>query len=95
MSKQHDYRAYAAELIDLASRANSTSHKGRLLAMAEAWLQLADRAPRVLGQQTAKLRDFPPPEDQAQMGLARRGLTRRAACPAGYWRQRIRGATEC
>jgi hypothetical protein len=28
MSKQHDYRAYAAELIDLASRAKSTSHKG-------------------------------------------------------------------
>jgi hypothetical protein len=38
MAKEDDYRSYAAETIDLASRANSTSDKGRLLAMAEAWL---------------------------------------------------------
>jgi hypothetical protein len=58
MSKQDDYRAYAAELLDLASRAASTSDKGRLLAVAEAWLDLADRVHRVLCQQTEKLGHF-------------------------------------
>jgi hypothetical protein len=44
MSKQDDYRRYAAETLDLASRASSTADKGRLLARAEAWLDLARRA---------------------------------------------------
>src|SRR3984893_9779377 len=53
MAKEDDYRRYAAETIDLASRANSTSDKGRLLAMAEAWLDLADRAHRLASPSVA------------------------------------------
>jgi hypothetical protein len=48
VAKEDDYRRYAAETVDLASRANSTSDKGRLLAMAEACLDLADRAHRLV-----------------------------------------------
>ena len=40
MSKRDDYTAYAAELLDLASRAASTSDKGRLLAIAEGLVEL-------------------------------------------------------
>jgi hypothetical protein len=40
MSKRDDYTAYAAELLDLASRVASTSDKGRLLAIAEGLVEL-------------------------------------------------------
>jgi hypothetical protein len=40
MSKRDDYTAYAAELLDLASRVESTSDKGRLLAIAEGLVEL-------------------------------------------------------
>jgi hypothetical protein len=46
VTKEEKYRRYAAELVDLASRAESNQQKRRLLAMAEAWLDLADRARR-------------------------------------------------
>jgi hypothetical protein len=46
-SKEDSYRAHAAQLVDLASRAATTSDKGRLLAIAEAWLDLADRVRRI------------------------------------------------
>ena len=45
MSKDDDYRDYAARTMDLAQRASSPADKGRLLMMAEAWLDLADRVP--------------------------------------------------
>jgi hypothetical protein len=44
MSKQDEYRKHAADTVGLASRAGSANDKGRLLALAEAWLDLADRA---------------------------------------------------
>jgi hypothetical protein len=44
---------------DLASRANSTSDKGRLLAMAEAWLDLADRAHRLARHHVGRLKEHP------------------------------------
>jgi len=59
MAKEDDYRSYAAETIDLASRANSTSDKGRLLAMAEAWLDLADRAHRLARHHVGRLKEYP------------------------------------
>lgn len=59
MAKEDDYRRYAAETIDLASRANSTSDKGRLLAMAEAWLDLADRAHRLARHHVGRLKEYP------------------------------------
>ena len=45
--KEGDYRQSATEAVNLAHRAASTTDKRRLLAMAEAWLDLADRAHRV------------------------------------------------
>ncbi len=47
MSKEDDHRKYAAYALDLASRTSSDTNKLRLLVMAEAWLDLANRARRV------------------------------------------------
>jgi len=44
MTKEDDYRNNAAEMIQLAQRASLNTDKRRLLNMAEAWLDLADRA---------------------------------------------------
>jgi hypothetical protein len=37
------YRKYAANSFDLASRQSDSADQSRLLSMAEAWLDLADR----------------------------------------------------
>jgi hypothetical protein len=47
VAKVDDYRKNAAETVQLAQRAATISDKGRLLKLAEAWLDLADRARRV------------------------------------------------
>jgi len=47
MTKVEHYRRNAAETVQLAQRAATTSDKGRLLNLAEAWLDLADRKRRV------------------------------------------------
>jgi hypothetical protein len=44
MKREDDYRAKAVASLHRAVRARSIADKGRLLAMAEAWLELADRA---------------------------------------------------
>jgi hypothetical protein len=44
MNKQDDYRRNAADTMQLAQRASSSEDKGRRLKLAEAWLDLADRA---------------------------------------------------
>jgi hypothetical protein len=44
MNKADDYRRNAADTMQLAQRASSSEDKGRLLKLAEAWLDLADRA---------------------------------------------------
>lgn len=44
MHLANEYRMCAAEMIKLASRQADCTYKGRLLRMAEAWLDLADRA---------------------------------------------------
>ncbi len=41
MSQEDDYRLFAADLVRLAQRASAAADKGRLLALAEAWLDLA------------------------------------------------------
>jgi hypothetical protein len=46
MTKKREYRAYAAACVDLANEATSDGDKKHLLAMAEAWLGLADRVQR-------------------------------------------------
>jgi hypothetical protein len=45
MSKEDDYRHNAAETLELANKSTSAD-KGRLLRLAEKWLDLADRAHR-------------------------------------------------
>jgi hypothetical protein len=44
MSKECEYRAYAGSCVDLANKATNDGDKKHLLAMAEAWLDLIDRA---------------------------------------------------
>jgi hypothetical protein len=44
MSKEDAYWQNAAHSIQLAQRATSTADKGRLLTLAQLWLQLAKRA---------------------------------------------------
>jgi len=46
MTKEREYRAYAGACVDLANKATSDEDKKHLLAMAEAWLGLADRIQR-------------------------------------------------
>jgi hypothetical protein len=46
MSNEAEYRRNAAETVQLAHRAPSVADQSRLLALAEAWLDLADRASR-------------------------------------------------
>ena len=43
MNKEDDYRRNAADTVRLAQHASSSEDKGRLLKLAEAWLDLADR----------------------------------------------------
>jgi hypothetical protein len=44
--KEHDYRHNAAETLELANKASTSANKGRLVRLAEKWLDLADRAHR-------------------------------------------------
>jgi hypothetical protein len=46
MTKEREYRAYAGTCIDLANKAANDEDKKHHLAMAEAWLGLADRIQR-------------------------------------------------
>jgi len=48
MSKEADYRNNAAEMVQLAQRASLSADKRRLLDMADAWLDLADRAHKAM-----------------------------------------------
>jgi hypothetical protein len=47
MTKETDFRQNAADTMKLAQSASSTADKGRLLKLAEAWLDLADRSRRI------------------------------------------------
>jgi hypothetical protein len=59
MNREEDYRRSAAESVGLAHRAARTEDRSRLLAMAEAWLDLADRAHRMTKQRVRKVREHP------------------------------------
>jgi hypothetical protein len=50
MTKEREYRAYARTCVDLANKASNDEDKKHLLAMAEAWLGLADRAQRPVAE---------------------------------------------
>jgi len=45
--------------VDLAQRASSNTDKGKLLEMAQAWLDLADRAHKVAKSHVRKLAEHP------------------------------------
>jgi hypothetical protein len=60
MSKEDEYRRHAAKSLDLANRATSRSDKTRLLLMADAWLDLADRAHKVARRQVQKVGELHP-----------------------------------
>jgi hypothetical protein len=49
MTKEHEYHAYAAACVKLANKATKEDDKKHLLAVAEAWLVLADRIKRPVG----------------------------------------------
>jgi len=59
MTKEDDYRQNAAQTIELASRAENRADKGHLLALAEKWLDLADRAHRLTKRFGVKHRNHP------------------------------------
>jgi hypothetical protein len=46
-NKEGEYRRNAAATVDLAHRACSTADKSRRLALAEAWLKLAEHAHQI------------------------------------------------
>ena len=46
MSKEEEYRDYALTMLDLAKRQPESAEKSRLMTLAEAWLDLAERAAR-------------------------------------------------
>ena len=53
MTKEREYRAYAGTCVDLANKATNDEDKKHLLAMAEAWLGLADRIQRPVAEPEA------------------------------------------
>jgi hypothetical protein len=60
MSKADDYRCHAADTLDLAQRASSTADRVRLLIMADAWLDLSDRAHKLAGRKVEQVRELHP-----------------------------------
>ena len=55
MTKEREYRAYAGACVDLANKATNDKDKKHLLAIAEAWLGLADRIQRPVPEPDAGL----------------------------------------
>ena len=59
MSKEEDYRGFAARCLDLAKRSKETAEKLHLLAMAEAWLNLADKIARLVTRPKVRAGEHP------------------------------------
>ena len=53
MGLEAEYRKHAADSLDLANRQTTSADKGRLLLMAEAWLDMADRIAKRLKRRAA------------------------------------------
>ena len=60
MTKEDDYRRNAAETLKLASRAASSGDKGRLLSLAEKWLDLAERTRDLARRRAGRVRVLHP-----------------------------------
>jgi hypothetical protein len=59
MTLEDDYRKYGAKTVELANRASTTRDKGRLLNLAERWLDLADRAHVIARRFGPAMREHP------------------------------------
>jgi hypothetical protein len=59
VDKKRQYRHFAAASLDLAKHARDEADKARLLAMAEAWLELAERTGPIAELRTRWLGDHP------------------------------------
>jgi hypothetical protein len=59
VTTESDCRKNAATLVDLASRATTAADKGRLLASAEAWLDLADRVHKMARRRVRMIGEHP------------------------------------
>ena len=59
MRKSNEYRAFAAHCLTFAKSSSDTVDKTRLLTMAEAWRDLADRRTRVVKRPATKIPDHP------------------------------------
>ena len=68
VSRADEYRRSAALLLGLAQRTNDLADKTRFLVMAEAWLNLADRATNVA--KTRRRRAFEHPLIRTTLGIA-------------------------
>ena len=53
MRLENEYRKHAADSLDLANRQTSSADKSRLLLMAEAWLDMADRIAKRLKRRSS------------------------------------------
>jgi hypothetical protein len=58
MTREDAYRKNAAESVELANRDSTTRDKGRLLNLAERWLDLADRA-HFIARRFGPMREHP------------------------------------
>lgn len=59
MNKEDDYRNNAAESVELAAKLPTAREKGRLLRLAEKWLDLAEHTSRLSRRHTARLPEHP------------------------------------
>ncbi len=59
MRKSSEYRAFAAHCLTFSKDSPNTADKTRLLTMAEAWFDLADRRSRIVKRPTNKIPDHP------------------------------------
>jgi hypothetical protein len=57
--KDAQYRGFAASCIDLAKSSSTPTVKTRLLAMAEAWVNLADRVVQAAKHPVCQIADHP------------------------------------
>jgi hypothetical protein len=59
MSKEAEYRGFATFRLEVANKRQDAGDKMRLLVMAEAWRDLADRTSRLAKDAAAKIADHP------------------------------------
>ena len=59
VSRENDYRMFAARTVELAGRTSNVKDKSHLLAMAEAWLNLADKIARLVKRPNAMIGEHP------------------------------------